>query len=99
MLPTTPNKEIVRRISILFNAKYCYLRMISEDSHIYILTDIADTDISNYESELQAWCGMTFQVHNESDKKNIINDIIDKGEKILPIKSLEIKKAEKKLGL
>jgi len=69
--------------------------MISEDSLIYILTDIADTDISNYESELQAWCGMTFQVHNESDKKNIINDIIDKGEKILPIKSLEIKKPRK----
>ncbi len=99
-IPTTPNIETVRRISILCNAQYCYLLLTPEDSLIYIFTDIADTGLHHYKKELKAWCGMEFRVYNKSEKKSLlIKEIIEKGKKILPIKDIEIKKAEKNLGL
>ena len=99
-VPTTPNIETVRRISILCNAQFCYLLIIPEDTIIYIFTDIADTDLDHYKRELKTWCDMEFQVYNEPEKKSlIIKKIIETGKKILPIKDSEIKKAEKNLGL
>jgi len=99
MPTTTPNIETIRRISILFKAKYCYLLIIPDDPVIQILVDIKKNQLNNYKSEIESWCGMKFYIfNNETAHTNTINNIKKNGTKILPIKTEEIKKAEINFG-
>ncbi len=87
MHPTTiPNKESVRRISVLHHASYCYLLVIPDDPQVYIHANIDEKYLDDYRQELADWCGMKFQVQNESGDKEIIKNIKQNGEKILPIR-------------
>ena len=99
MITTTPNIETARRISILCKAQYCYLLTAVKDPVISIFVDISDSNLDDYRSELEAWCGMKFHIYNESAETKIIENIVKHGRQILPITKQEIKKAEKKLGL
>jgi len=82
---TTPNKETVRRISVLHKAKYCYLLVIPTDPLVYILSDIATSRLDQFARDLEEWSGMKFQVYNEKSAVDRVNNIKKNGEKILPI--------------
>ena len=100
MPTTTPNIETIRRISILFKAKYCYLLTIPDDPVIQVLVDINKNQLNNYKAEIESWCGMQFYIFNhETAHANTVNNIKKNGTKILPIKAEEIKKAEINFGL
>ena len=82
---TTPNKEIVRRICILHGATYCYMLVKPENGIVRILVDSNFEDISGIADELLAWCGIRFEVITEISDSLKSNEIIKRGEKILPI--------------
>lgn len=81
----TPNKESVRRISILNNANYCYLLILPNDPLVHILSDVDTHSLEKYKDELESWCGMKFKVYDETKEVMMISRIKNQGEKILPI--------------
>ena len=86
MANTTPNKESIRRICILYGGSFCILHVDTGAEHVEVLTDIADERLPICEKELEAWCGMKFKLFNERSNDEKTEPIRLSGEKILPIK-------------
>ena len=85
MVPTVPNKEIVRRVCHLAGATECYLLVERNNEIVGVLTNITDDAITNCLIELESWSGMKFKLYNYSSNKEIINKFLSYAEKILPI--------------
>jgi len=85
MANTTPNKEIIRRISLLHGASFCYIYINTGDEYVEALANIKTGKMKNYKQELEMWSGMKFRVYNMNSKQEQVNKIETKGEKILPI--------------
>ena len=85
MVDTTPNKEIIRRITMLHGATYCYILVKTGLNHIEVHTNISTEKITSCEAELRDWAGMYFKVFNNLSDTENIDKIKKNGEKILPI--------------
>ena len=84
-ISTTPNKEIVRRICVMNDASFCYLLVEYSSATIKLYANIPDNLILKANEELLSWCGMPFKIYNDNSETLLINNIMNKGEKILPI--------------
>ena len=85
MANTTPNKEIIRRLSLHQGATYCYININTGNEFVEILTNIKSENFIEYKKELKDWTGMKFLIYNTHSKQEKIKELRNKGEKILPI--------------
>lgn len=85
MINTTPNKEIVRRITMLHGATFCYMLVSKGSSHVEIHANVVTNKISSCETELKEWSGMNFKVYNDYSEEKM--RLKNKGIKILPIET------------
>ncbi len=87
MANTTPSKETIRRICILQGGTECHILVDTGYDYVDVLSDIEDQNFKQCLSDLEAWCGMKFQLFNNHSEKKHINRIKQDGERILPIKA------------
>ena len=85
MSHTTPNKEIIRRLCLLFRLDYCYLLTDTQTEYVDIFVNISNEKKNEFLEELESWSGMKFRVFNVDSNKNDIYLIQTKGEKIYPV--------------
>ena len=85
MANTTPNKETIRRISLLHDATFCYINVSTGDEYVEALANIKTEKMKSYKKKLEAWSGMKFRVYNMHSKREQVKNLKITGEKILPI--------------
>jgi hypothetical protein len=85
MQNTIPNKETIRRICILNGGTNCYLLAATKYNNTMVLMDIAEDRTCSVKVELKSWCGMKIRVFTYEKDTEEKEEILAKGERILPI--------------
>lgn len=92
MKPTTPNKEIIRRICTLFHIKECWMITSPQSKNPQLLINLNDEKIKLFKSELKDWSGINFDIYTLNAKKIVIDNMKLNGETLLPLeKSIALK--------
>ena len=85
MKPSPPNKEIVRRICILFQIKQCWMTNPSQYEASKLLVSLDNKKIDLFKKELKDWSGINFDVYSVNSKSTFADDIKLNGIILLPL--------------
>ena len=85
MKPTTPNKEIIRRICTLFHIKECWMSTPSQGDNTQLLVSLDDEKIKSFNNELKDWSGIDFDIYTLSSKSSFTDNMKLNGIVLLPL--------------